>query len=224
MATARIGVASETLTSLATKVQREVGDPDEDRWLLTDVYDAINDALLEAASVARLSKGGDAITYVQMSYMGGAPADLPSTYAGVFRVQDITSSPRGVDIPYVPYTEFYPSGVTSSLGPLRYTLLTETTDHKTGRIEVAPTLGRSLTLRLFVALEPWVVSTGTDEIPIPSRFREYLMLGAASRLLARAREDTSAVDQRLAFQRELFAKEAHRSREPYIIGLGRGRW
>jgi hypothetical protein len=223
MATARIGIGAETLTSLATKVQREVGDPDEDRWLLTDIYDAINDALLEAATVARLSNGGDAITYVEMAYTGGAPADLPAAYASVFRVQDVTTSPRGIDIPYVPYPDFYPSGSSAALGALSYTLLAETTDHKTGRIEVAPSQGRSMTLRLFVALQPWVVSTGADEIPIPSRFREYLMLGAASRLLARAREDTSSVDQRLAFQRELFARESHRTREPYVIGRGRRR-
>jgi len=219
---------AETLTELRSRVLREVGDPDGDRWnadtLYTDVDEAINDQLVEMANQMVADFPGEALLRTTFSYAeANAPVELPAAVGAeaVYKVEDVSSINLPINIEYVSplaVEDFNPGEVFGSYYKFRYTLLGPSgTDVDAHRIQLFPKASGTMTLRVSYIESPFIISVTTDEAPMSPRWTELIALGAALKLL---RRDAEATDIQLMAHQRLwgaFVTQSQRQRGPKRI-------
>jgi len=229
MAVAR--ATADTLATLATRVAREVGDSGNTEFtLVSDVYPAINDMLIEMGNHLALRHTGEAMLYVDFTYSSTGdppvPVDLPAGIldAQVFRMQDYTRTTAPQEIPYVSPLEMADYGnaeiVSSTRGRLRYTLFGPTTDHNTHRVLLTPRPQGSVEVRVHYVATPFIFNPilTTDTHPLSADWRETIWLGASIKLLRRDGEAT--MEQIRQFEGRLwpqFVRHSNRQRGPQRV-------
>lgn len=218
---------AETVTTLRTLIQREVGDTEGDRWSASEVDRALNFQLLWMGNEMHLRDAGEALLNTTLSYSGTSPNDLPSGVAAehIVRVDDYTNSSNPIQLRFVSIQEMSdynpsdtPAGVRQHYG---YTLLGQTTNATTWRIQIVPIPQEALTLRIWYIATPYVVGVAADSVPLSPRWLEFAALGTAMRLLSRDDEATFQQQARHMKLEEQFRSFCLRQRGPQRIAKRR---
>ncbi len=220
--------SAETLSNLRSRVLREVGDPDGDRWnadgAYTDVDEAINNQLVEMGNQMAASFPGEALLRASFSYSeDSAPVEMPSSIGAesIYKVEDVSSANLPINIEYISplaVEDYDPGEVFGSYYKFRYTLLGPSgTDVDAYRIQLYPKATGSMTLRVSYIDAPFVISASGDEAPMSPRWTETIALGAALKLL---RRDGEATDIQIMQYQNLwgaFVTQSQRQRGPKRI-------
>lgn len=204
---------AETLTQLRSRVLREVGDPDGDRWTAgntdyTDVDEAINNQLVEMSNYMVADFPNEALIRTNVTYTeDSAPVTLPSTIGAdaIYKVEDITSVNLPINIDYVSplaAEDYNPGEVFGSFYRFRYTLFGPSSgaDVDGYRLQLYPKASGTLTLRISHVAQPFVLDAAapSEQAPLSPRWTELIGLGAALKLLRRDGEATDM--QMMAYQ------------------------
>ena len=221
---------AENLTALRSRVLREVGDPDGDRWTAgntdyTDVDESINNQLIEMATHMSGYFPGEALVRENLSYdEASAPMALPSAVgaSAIYKVEDVSAANLPINIGYVSplaAEDFDPGEVFGSYYKYRYTLFGPSGDdnHQTYRIQLFPKASGSMTLRISYIATPYTIAAAGDTAPMSPRWTELTALGAALKLLRRDGEATDAQLMSYANLWGLFVNQSQRQRGPKRI-------
>lgn len=230
-----------SMNQLRTRVRRQTGDLDGDRWGTAPLDEAINDQLVDMANDLAISHPGEAITYTTMTYPAGTsdPVDLPAAVAAeaIYRVDDVTVASRPVQLDYCSPLSGLDLDLQTGLvtrGKMVYTLFgpevnADPADDSgiTGRIKLFPRDASSTTLRLYYFQRPFVMpatedGATTDELddimnPFSPRWLELIALGAAIKLLRRDDEVSNQQIMAYAALKQQFTSFAARRRGPQRI-------
>jgi hypothetical protein len=169
------------------------------RFSTTDIMDAVNEQIMSMAEDAGIESIGENLLFHQFSYSEDAAADggmdLPDdipTDAAIVLVEQIPGSGSPVQLRQVGPSEvedysradlgISPDISGGAFSPLVFTLRAAETGIGQ-RIRVRPTL--ACTLRVFYVGMPFEIeaTNDTDDVPFSARFRGYIAVGAAARLL-----------------------------------------
>jgi len=221
--------AAEDLSELRSRVLREVGDPDGDRWSVgntdyTDVDGAINDQLVEMANQMAADFPGEALLRATFTYTeSSAPVELPAAVGAeaIYKIEDVSSANLPINIEYISplaVEDYDPGEVFGSYYKFRYTLLGPSgADVDAYRIQLYPKASGSMTLRVSYIEAPFIISATSDEAPMSPRWTELISVGAALKLL---RRDGEATDIQLMAHQRLwgaFITQSQRQRGPKRI-------
>lgn len=195
--------AAETLSQLRLRVRRKLGDPSANangiaipeemrRWTDNAVDEAINDHLVDMGNDLSIIDMGEALIWTNITYAESADSDgyaLPVGIAGdgIFKVEDRTDE-APVKLDYVSALEIEDFVSTNDstatvAAQRRYTLVADPDSATAYRIIIRPSAsGR--TFRIHHVAAPLVLNASGDSIFLSSRWREYIAVGAAIKLLA----------------------------------------
>lgn len=218
---------AESLTQLRSRVLREAGDPDGDRWNAdstnTDVDEAINNQIIEMANHMAADFPGEALLRASMSYTDATqPADLPASVGSeaIYKVEDITTDSLPVALEYISPLEledYSPGEVFGSYYRFRYSLFGPSGnpgDPHAHRIQLYPKSSTARTLRISYIATPYVLGAAADLSPLSPRWVELASLGAALKLLRR--DDEATQQQYLQYEKlwQGFSTFSQRQRGP----------
>lgn len=169
------------------------------RFSNADIMDALNEQIADMASDAGIESVGENLALAQFAYAADSAndggMDLPSAIpadAAIVLVEQVVSTETPTRLRQVGPSEIEdyartPDGLSLSSATGAYSALAYTLRAaETGigqRIRVRP--AGSYTLRVFYVANPFEIeaTNDTDDVPFSARFREYIAVGAAARLL-----------------------------------------
>lgn len=195
---------SDILSDVRKWVRDRATDPQGNaitalRFSSADIMDAINYQISDMAADAGIESVGENLLVEQFTYTedsaddGGMnlPAAIPAD-AGIVLVEQIPGAGSPIKLRQVGPSEIEdysrtdlgiePSANAGSFAPLVFSLRAAETGIGQ-RIRVRPS--GSYTLRVLYVGMPFEIETtsDTDDVPFSARFREYIAVGAAARLL-----------------------------------------
>jgi hypothetical protein len=221
MALARNALSSGT--DVHTRIRFEVGDPSTDpagntkaagelRFSTTEIDEALEDQLVDMSSTLDAFSPARSLLSVDVVLSEGAgtfTSGVGLSASAIYRV-DVLDANGVVEesLHYVPLTQMndYPTAPT-------YTLVGGT-DLTTSDIRILTRPKSDDTIRIWYVAPPIVTGSTSDNVPMSDRWREYLVLGAAMKLLRVTGDATD--DQRIRFDKleGRFAEFCDRVRGP----------
>jgi hypothetical protein len=190
------------------------------RFTDSDVDQAINDVLIEMQLHMTGQRPGESLKSVDITYSGDS-TDLPSAigYESVYRVESLADTNFPVGIPYATPQEMtnHPGDGAFQLGRRVYTLIASDTAPGFQAIQVRPKQDSGLTIRVWYIATPLVFSAEdgsltSDAHPLSPRWREYIELSVAIRLLRRDNEVSEQQAGDWARLHQLFLAFSNRNR------------
>src|SRR3990167_1844542 len=93
---------AETVSTLRTLIQVELGDTEGDRWSNAQIDQALNYQLLWMGNEMALRDAGEALLSTTLAYSGSSPVDLPSAVAAehIVRVDDYSNTNAPMQLVY----------------------------------------------------------------------------------------------------------------------------